>query len=73
MPARLPISDTGIIIGEEENGVDKVLNAAALTYVVGSLQRLYCCNIYLLPAWAVDDDKNQPRTTNWGFPTIRPA
>jgi Zn-dependent membrane protease YugP len=50
--AKRLLSDTGIIIGEEEKrGVDKVLNAAALTYiaalVTAVLQMLYYLSLVL--------------------------
>jgi Zn-dependent membrane protease YugP len=50
--AKRLLSDTGIIIGEEEKrGVDKVLNAAALTYVAAlvtaALQLLYYLSLVL--------------------------
>jgi Zn-dependent membrane protease YugP len=50
--AKQLLSDTGIIVGEEEmKGVNKVLNAAALTYVdalvTAVLQLLYWVSVVL--------------------------
>ena len=54
--AKRLLSDQGIIIGNEMTGVDKVLNAAALTYVAAAIQAIGQLMYYVFMLTGNSDD-----------------